>query len=51
MDDDEKHEVDEVDSALYNVFLGLWEALARVPSGALEEEVMDTAVQFAVQLA
>lgn len=51
VDDDEKHKVNEVDGALHNVFLGLRETLARVPSGALEEEVVDTAVQFAVQLA
>jgi len=50
VDDYEKHKVDEVDGTLHNVFLGLREALARVPSGALEEKVMDTAVEFAVQL-
>lgn len=51
VNDDEKHKIDEVDGTLHNVFLGLREALAGVPSGPLEEEVMDTAVQFAVQLA
>ncbi len=51
LDNNQKHEVDKEDSSLHDVFLGLREAFGRVPSGPLEEEVMDAAVQFAVQLA
>lgn len=49
--DENEHKVNEKDSTLHNVFLGLWQALGRVPSGAFEEDVVDAAVQFTVQLA
>lgn len=51
VDDDEEHEVDQEDSPLYDMLLGFREALGGVPSGALQEEVMNAAVQLAVQLA
>lgn len=50
VNDDGQHEVDEVDSALNDVLLGLRQALGWVPAGALQEEVMNTAVELAVEL-
>lgn len=50
MNDDSKHEVDQVNSSLDNVFLGLGETLGRVPAGTLQKEVMNTAVQLTVKL-
>lgn len=49
--DDGQHEINQVDGALDNVFLGLGQALGRVPAGTLQEKVVDPAVQLAVQLA
>lgn len=51
VDNDSKHEVDEVDSTLDDVLLGLRQALGWVPSSTLQEEIMDAAVQLTVKLA
>lgn len=51
MHDDSQHEINQVNSSLDNMLLRLRQALARVPAGTLQEEVMNTAVQLAVQLA
>lgn len=51
VDDDSQHEVDQVDGTLNDVFLGLRQALGWVPSSALQEEVVNPAVQLAVELA
>lgn len=51
VDDDRQHEVDQVDGALDDVFFGLRQALGWVPACTLQEEVVDAAVQFTVQLA
>ena len=51
MDNDQKHEIDEENSTLYDVLLRLGKTLGWIPPGPLEEEVMNTTVQFTVQLA
>lgn len=51
MDDDQQHEVDEVDGSLHDVLLGFGQALRWVPSGALKEPAVDSAVQLPVQVA
>lgn len=51
MHDDGQHEINQVDGSLDNVFLGLGQALGRIPARTLQEEVVDAAVQLAVQLA
>ena len=51
VNNDGKHEVNQVDSSLDDVFLGLRETLRRVPASTLQEEVMDAAIQLTVKLA
>ena len=51
LDNENEHEVDEEDGTLHDVLLGLRETLGWVPTCTLEEEVVDAAVQFAVELA
>lgn len=49
--DNHKHKVDQEDGRLNDMLLGLRQVLGRVPPGTLEEQIMDAAVQLAVQLA
>ena len=51
VEDDKMHKVDEVDGSLNNMFLGLGQALGRIPASLNQEEVVEAAIQFPVKLA
>lgn len=51
VDDDDQHEVNEVNSPLNDVLLGLGQALRRIPAGPFKKKVVDAVIQLPVELA